>query len=69
MITESELKKEDLTPITTFEEDPGLVVTNRVLRTVYQAVKSGVSLNEMRHFIDVQRINGKSFQIKKYFRT
>lgn len=58
---------EELTPVINFQEDPRLVVTNRVVRSVYQSVKSGVSLNNMRHFIQLQRTHGKTWKV--YFYT
>ena len=52
-----ENEPEVLSPIK-MNETPRYIVTNRVLRTVYTTVKSGVSLDQMSAFIQLQKIHG-----------
>ena len=40
------------------DETPRYIVTNRVLRTIYNSVKSGVSLDQMSSFIQLQKLHG-----------
>ena len=54
---EAEWTSEDLTPILKHRETAQLLITNRVMRTLYTAVKSGVSINQFPAFIDLQRIH------------
>ena len=39
-------------------ESPRYIVTNRALRTIYTTVKSGVSLEQMSSFIQLQKLHG-----------
>ena len=53
---------QDLTPAITYHEDPKLIVTNRVLRTVYLCVENGVALTNMKDMVGLQRTHGEHFK-------
>ena len=46
-------------PTITYQEDPKLIVTNRVLRTIYLCVENGVSLINMKDIVHLQRVHGE----------
>ena len=51
-------KEPDVLSPMKLNENPRYVVTNRALRSIYTTVKSGVSLEQMSSFIQLQKIHG-----------
>lgn len=53
---------QDMPPVIDYHEEPKLIVTNRVARSIYICVENGVSLINMQNFIQLQRTHGKYFK-------
>ena len=49
----------------TYHEDEKLIVTNRVLRSIYLCVQNGVSLINMQNFVQLQRTHGEHLRSGK----